>query len=39
MRDARDRLAELAKQGDARDRINKMRKKSVVLKVMLNPGS
>ncbi|XP_050716708.1 uncharacterized protein LOC126998750 isoform X1 [Eriocheir sinensis] len=32
MRDARDRLAELAKQGDARDRINKMRKKTVPLK-------
>ncbi|XP_071516098.1 uncharacterized protein [Panulirus ornatus] len=28
LRDARDRLAEIAKQGDARDRINKMRKKT-----------
>ncbi|MPC42081.1 hypothetical protein E2C01_035696 [Portunus trituberculatus] len=32
MRDARDRLAELAKQGDARERINKMRRKTVPLK-------
>ncbi|KAG0699144.1 hypothetical protein GWK47_025885 [Chionoecetes opilio] len=32
MHDARDRLAELAKQGDARERINKMRKKNVPLK-------
>ncbi|XP_042218283.1 uncharacterized protein LOC121863613 isoform X2 [Homarus americanus] len=38
-RDARDRLAEIAKQGDARDKINMIRKKTPPVKVKKTPAT